>query len=80
MGVLALAGVVWGCGSSGSGSEGANGGSSSPYVVNQIRQTAIDKIDLLFVVDNSASMADKQALLSQAVPGLVERLVNQIAC
>jgi len=28
--------------------------------VDQIVQTAVDRIDLLFMVDNSASMADKQ--------------------
>ncbi len=35
-----------------------------------------DKIDLLFMIDNSSSMADKQELLKQAVPDLVNRLVN----
>jgi hypothetical protein len=35
-----------------------------------------DKIDLLFMIDNSASMADKQALLKDAVPDLLTRLVN----
>ncbi|MCA9632905.1 MAG: hypothetical protein KC766_34870, partial [Myxococcales bacterium] len=37
---------------------------------------AVDKIDLLFMIDNSASMADKQVVLQQAVPDLVNRLVN----
>jgi hypothetical protein len=36
----------------------------------------IDKIDLLFDIDNSASMGDKQAYLEQAVPDLVNRLVT----
>lgn len=36
----------------------------------------IDKIDLLFVIDNSASMADKQKILAAAVPDLVARLVT----
>lgn len=49
---------------------------TSNVFVDQIRQTAIDKIDLLFVIDNSISMADKQEILAIAVPGLVERLVN----
>jgi len=35
-----------------------------------------DKIDLLFVVDNSVSMGDKQQILSAAIPDLLERLVN----
>jgi hypothetical protein len=44
--------------------------------VDRIRQTAVDKLDLLFMIDNSASMSDKQAILQQAVPDLVNRLVN----
>jgi hypothetical protein len=35
-----------------------------------------DKVDLLFMIDNSASMGDKQALLALAVPDLVSRLVS----
>ncbi|MFO0668804.1 MAG: hypothetical protein U0235_04125 [Polyangiaceae bacterium] len=41
-----------------------------------VRQAAIDKIDLLFAIDNSASMGDKQELLGQAVPDLVGRLLT----
>jgi hypothetical protein len=37
-----------------------------------------DKIDLLFMIDNSISMSDKQAILRAAVPDLVNRLVNPI--
>lgn len=40
-----------------------------------LRQSAIDKVDLLFDIDNSASMGDKQAYLSAAVPDLLNRLV-----
>lgn len=43
--------------------------------VEPIRNEAIDKIDLLFMIDNSVSMGDKQKLLSRAVPQLVDRLV-----
>ena len=46
--------------------------------VDQIVQTAVDKIDLLFMVDNSASMADKQDILRDAVPVLVSRLISPI--
>jgi len=35
-----------------------------------------DKVDLLFVVDNSASMGDKQQVLASAVPMLIDRLVH----
>jgi hypothetical protein len=41
-----------------------------------IRQSAIDKVDLLFDIDNSASMGDKQEYLSKAVPDLLNRLVS----
>ncbi|HWO11594.1 MAG TPA: hypothetical protein VNN80_19000 [Polyangiaceae bacterium] len=46
--------------------------------VDQITQTAVDKIDLLFMIDNSISMSDKQEILRAAVPDLVNRLVNPI--
>ncbi len=42
----------------------------------QVKQQSIDKVDLLFAIDNSASMGDKQQLLADAVPVLVNRLVN----
>ena len=38
--------------------------------------TKVDKIDLLFAIDDSASMGDKQDLLAHAVPDLVDQLVN----
>ena len=51
-----------------------------PYTTNlfanQIEVTAIEAIDLLFVVDNSVSMADKQKLLRDAVPLMVRRLIQ----
>jgi hypothetical protein len=40
-----------------------------------VKETAVDKIDLLFAIDNSASMGDKQAILSEAIPDLLERFV-----
>jgi hypothetical protein len=43
--------------------------------VERIRNDVIDKVDLLFVIDNSQSMGDKQALLAKAVPQLVNRLI-----
>jgi hypothetical protein len=45
-------------------------------VVEKILQEKVDKIDLLFMIDNSISMADKQAILAAAVPQLVRRLVD----
>jgi hypothetical protein len=38
--------------------------------------TSIDKIDILFDIDNSSSMGDKQQYLQQAVPDLITRLVS----
>src|SRR5262245_17199358 len=42
------------------------------------KQTAngVDKIDLVLMIDNSGSMADKQNILNDAVPNLVEGLFN----
>ncbi len=44
--------------------------------VDTVHQVAVDKIDILFAIDNSASMGDKQAYLAQAVPDLIARLVT----
>jgi hypothetical protein len=41
-----------------------------------LHQPAIDKIDLLVMVDDSPSMADKQKILASAVPDLLEPLVR----
>jgi hypothetical protein len=38
--------------------------------------TRADRIDLLFVIDDSGSMADKQALLSRALADLARRLIH----
>ena len=51
---------------------------TSNVYVDEIRQTAVDKIDLLFMIDNSISMADKQAILADAVPLLVTRLITPL--
>jgi hypothetical protein len=40
------------------------------------QQNNLSKVDLLFDIDNSASMGDKQAYLEQAVPDLINRLVS----
>jgi hypothetical protein len=41
-----------------------------------VKQQAVDKIDLLFMIDNSASMGDKQDYLKLAIPDLIKRLVQ----
>jgi hypothetical protein len=45
-------------------------------IVEPFKQSAVDKIDLLLMIDNSRSMADKQQILAAAVPDLVGALVN----
>jgi hypothetical protein len=41
-----------------------------------VHSLAVDKLDLLFMIDNSSSMGDKQTLLAQAVPDMINRLVS----
>lgn len=48
---------------------------TSNLYVEPVKYEVIDKLDLLFMIDNSRSMGDKQELLAVAVPQLVERLV-----
>ncbi len=68
-----------------SGSNGTGGGTSCTGAactcgagaeVERLALNAVNKIDLVLVVDNSASMADKQAILALALPDLVNGLVN----
>lgn len=35
-----------------------------------------ERVDLLFVIDNSSSMADKQAIFKAAIPDLISQMVN----
>ena len=57
------------------GSSGT-GGAPAPYVTTSFRDTKITKVDLLFMIDNSSSMADKQGILASAVPELVDQLIE----
>jgi len=41
-----------------------------------IQEQAVDKLDILFSIDNSASMGDKQVFLAAAIPDLISRLVS----
>jgi hypothetical protein len=41
-----------------------------------ISQQAVDKVDLLFAIDNSSSMGDKQKYLAEAVPDLIKGLLQ----
>jgi len=59
-----------------------SGEDCQPQTTNQfvvrVPTGGIDKLDLVFMIDNSASMADKQVLLRQAVPVLLGRFVNPL--
>jgi len=44
--------------------------------VEKLTESAVDKIDIVLMIDNSASMADKQAILGDAVSNLVNGLLN----
>jgi hypothetical protein len=71
-------------GSSGRGGSGGTSGSSGsggidPSVtVFPLTNQSPDKADLLFMIDNSISMAHKQRLLAEAMPVLLARLLDPI--
>jgi hypothetical protein len=50
--------------------------STTNIFVDPLIQQVVDKIDLLFMIDNSRSMQDKQRILEQAVPELLSRLIT----
>jgi hypothetical protein len=60
----------------GGATNGSAGDGNAVDLPEQVSTVAADKIDLLFVIDNSISMADKQEIFRDAVPLLVERLVR----
>jgi hypothetical protein len=59
-----------GAGQGGSGNAGNNGEAGAASCVDPRR------MDLVLAIDNSRSMADKQEILSRAVPDLVQGLIN----
>ena len=65
-------------GGSAAGKGGAGGAASEDFVVTELRQTKIERVDLLLMVDNSIGMADKQELLAEALPVLVDRLTRPL--
>ena len=54
----------------------SSGATTKTNFTASVTQNAIDKVDILFDIDNSASMGDKQAFLAAAVPDLITRLVQ----
>lgn len=64
--------VLGGCGGSDeSGKGAANDAGGAPALTN--------RVDLLLMIDNSMSMADKQAWLAEALPRLLQRMTNPAA-
>ncbi len=63
-------------GSGGSAGNAGNGGSGGDTLTNDGTQATSKKLDLLLVVDNSASMADKQQVLADSASYVVNRLAN----
>jgi hypothetical protein len=51
---------------------------NTSVITEKLPQSKIKKIDLLLMIDNSASMGDKQAILASAVPDLVRGLVSPL--
>ncbi len=49
---------------------------TTSVVIDKLLQGAVTKIDLVLMVDNSSSMADKQQILATAIPDLINGLVN----
>jgi len=62
-----------GTGGSGAGSVGGAGGGDVTGL------TSSDKVDLLIVVDNSRSMADKQSVLSDGIGELLDQLIDPVS-
>ena len=75
---ISLLVAITGCsGKSSRDDEDADEGGGKGRVI-RTTQTGVDKIDLLFMIDNSISMADKQRILAESVPVLVQRLIDPI--
>jgi hypothetical protein len=64
----------------GSGGEAgvAEGDSGEPPLAPVGPQVQANKLDVLFVLDNSVGMAKKQALLSASLPTFIKRLTNPL--
>jgi len=89
--IVATTLLISGCSGGGSGGASRNGAGAEParevpavralasaQAVVPVSGGAVDKIDLLLMIDNSRSMSDKQQILSAVLPGLMSRLVNPL--
>jgi hypothetical protein len=57
-------------------SDGGAAGVARCFCTRFVNQSGINKVDILFDIDNSPSMGDKQAYLVQAIPQMIARLVT----
>jgi hypothetical protein len=77
---LAVSAAVSGLGAAGTGCLTRPVGQQPPTTkvnfTSTVSQQQVDKVDLLFMIDNSASMGDKQSILSDAVPNLLLGLLQ----
>jgi hypothetical protein len=62
-------------GSAGKGGANPGDGGPGPFVTRP-QGVKVSKVDVLFMIDNSSSMSDKQVILATAVPELVDRLIE----
>jgi len=56
---------------------GANFGSAAPYQVDSFQQQAVQKVDILWVIDNSSSMDLKQTRVQANFQSFIQFLVQQ---
>ncbi len=68
--------VIGGGGGSGGGTTTTSSGMSTGS--GPSAATKVDKVDILVAIDNSRSMADKQAILALALGDLVQSLTNPL--
>src|SRR5262245_30137470 len=55
---------------------GTNPPTTKDSFLANVSQAQVDKVDLLFMIDNSSSMGDKQEILKDAVPNLLQGLLK----
>jgi hypothetical protein len=77
---LAAAALLTAAGAAGTGCLTRPVGTDPPTTkvnfTSTVSQQQVDKVDLLFMIDNSASMGDKQQILADAVPNLLVGLLK----
>jgi hypothetical protein len=82
---FALCVIAVGCGGKLTGAEPSDGGADGPIAPWPDSDTPVEppptgiltsNVDLLFVIDNSISMADKQGQLARAIPRLIADLTT----